>query len=208
MDDNNNLTPSSVGEEKEFSVTENNSWDAHQDSFGHTEELAQGAFSELQGQPQNGYGAPNMQGNMTPPMGAAGPQPGMTPPPGAIPQPGMTPPPGPIPQPGMTPPPGVVPPQGYMAPPQPGSMMQPPFAPAKDMSVKDWFLTLLLSYIPIVGLVMQIIWAAEKPDKPEFSCRKNWAIASLIWTVIKYVLGTVLYFIIMFGIVEFLDYFF
>ena len=32
----------------------------------------------------------------------------------------------------------------------------------KQMTLKDWILTLVLLFIPIVGLVMLIIWATDK----------------------------------------------
>jgi uncharacterized membrane protein YqjE len=34
----------------------------------------------------------------------------------------------------------------------------------KQMTLKDWILTLILLFIPIVGLVMLIIWATDKQD--------------------------------------------
>jgi len=34
----------------------------------------------------------------------------------------------------------------------------------KQMTLKDWILTLVLLFIPIVGLVMLIIWATDKQD--------------------------------------------
>lgn len=34
----------------------------------------------------------------------------------------------------------------------------------KQMSLKDWILTLILVCLPIVGLVMLIIWATDKQD--------------------------------------------
>ncbi|MCM3638106.1 hypothetical protein M3152_10245 [Sporosarcina luteola] len=34
----------------------------------------------------------------------------------------------------------------------------------KQMSLKDWILTLVLVCLPIVGLVMLIIWATDKQD--------------------------------------------
>ncbi|MGN7388120.1 hypothetical protein [Sporosarcina sp. SAFN-015] len=34
----------------------------------------------------------------------------------------------------------------------------------KQMSLKDWILTLILVCLPIVGFVMLIIWAADKQD--------------------------------------------
>ena len=35
----------------------------------------------------------------------------------------------------------------------------------KQMTLKDWILTLVLLFIPIVGLVMLIIWATDKQDQ-------------------------------------------
>jgi hypothetical protein len=58
------------------------------------------------------------------------------------------------------------------------------------MSVKDWMLTQLVCFIPIVGLIMQIVWAAEgSTNKP---VRKNYAIASLMWRVIGFGIYVVL----------------
>lgn len=34
----------------------------------------------------------------------------------------------------------------------------------KQMSLKDWILTLILVCLPIVGLIMLIIWATDKQD--------------------------------------------
>jgi heme/copper-type cytochrome/quinol oxidase subunit 2 len=49
------------------------------------------------------------------------------------------------------------------------------------MSMKDWFITLLISYIPLVGLIMLIIWAFDSSTNVN---KKNWAKASLLWMLI------------------------
>jgi len=47
-----------------------------------------------------------------------------------------------------------------------------------DMSIGDWIIALLISIIPIVGLVVLLVWAfGDAGDKPS---RKNWALAQLI----------------------------
>lgn len=61
---------------------------------------------------------------------------------------------------------------------------QVPFAQQQDttpMSMKDWFITLLISYIPLVGLIMLIIWAFDSNTNVN---KKNWAKASLIWMLV------------------------
>lgn len=52
----------------------------------------------------------------------------------------------------------------------------------KDIiSLGEWVLTLLLTYIPIVNLVMLIYWAASETTNPN---KKNYARAQLIWTAV------------------------
>ncbi len=171
MDDNNNLTPEQNEEVKNFEVTENNSWDAHQ--------------------PQAGPIPPQGPGNIPPqnPNMAAPSRPGMVPPQGTIPPQG----------------PGTVPPQAAY-PIKPGKNQPPALIP--EMSVKDWMLTLLLGYIPIAGLILKIVWAAEHNPRPEERGRKNWAIASLIWKLIGYVISVVLYSILSAVLLGIMDYFF
>ena len=36
--------------------------------------------------------------------------------------------------------------------------------PEQPMTLKDWIITMILLFIPIVGLVMLIIWAIDKED--------------------------------------------
>ena len=51
-----------------------------------------------------------------------------------------------------------------------------------DMAVGAWIGTLILSAIPIVGLICLIVWAVS--SSPEKRSRKNWAIAQFILTLI------------------------
>ena len=48
------------------------------------------------------------------------------------------------------------------------------------VSTKDWFVTMLVACIPLVGIVMMFVWAFgnTKPSK------KNWARAALIWCAV------------------------
>jgi len=56
------------------------------------------------------------------------------------------------------------------------------------MSLSDWMLTILITFIPIANLVMLLVWAFSSETHPS---KKNWAKATLIWMLI----GFVLYFI-------------
>jgi uncharacterized membrane protein YqjE len=61
---------------------------------------------------------------------------------------------------------------------------QAPPMPQQDtspMSMKDWFITLLISYIPLVGLIMLLIWAFDSTTNLN---KKNWAKASLVWMLV------------------------
>ena len=59
----------------------------------------------------------------------------------------------------------------------------------KNLSVGDWLVNYLIMVIPIVGLVFLIILANDENNK----IRKNWAVASLIWAAILFVLSLFLY---------------
>ncbi len=202
MDDqnlfNNSATPDSTtnnvgeGENKEFDVVENNSWDTS------------GSFQSTNPNP---VPAPNPE-----PVPQPAPQPIPQPAPQPIPQPG--------PMPNQMPNMNGAPNMGPMPNLGPGPNMQPvppmsypnqPYAPgafpqSEEMTVKDWMLTLFLSFIPIAGLILQIVWAAE--SNPTKKARKNWAIASLIWRVILYVLGVVLSYAVFALVYELFDLFF
>lgn len=55
----------------------------------------------------------------------------------------------------------------------------------KPISVGQWVLTVLLTFIPIVNIIMLIVWACGGPNtNPN---KANWAKAMLIWMVISIV---------------------
>lgn len=58
------------------------------------------------------------------------------------------------------------------------------------MSVKDWLITLLISFIPLVGFVMLFVWAFGSGENLN---KANWAKAALIWAAIWSVLFILFY---------------
>ena len=56
---------------------------------------------------------------------------------------------------------------------------------AQVLTVKDWILTILITAIPLVGIVMLFVWAFGSNENPN---KSNWAKATLIWTAIAIVL--------------------
>ena len=54
------------------------------------------------------------------------------------------------------------------------------------ISMGEWFVTILLTWIPIVGLVMMFVWGFGGGTN---STKKNWARANLIWMVVGIVLS-------------------
>lgn len=52
---------------------------------------------------------------------------------------------------------------------------------AEVIDVKDWMITLLLTFIPVVNIVMYFVWAFSKGENPN---KANWAKANLIWAAI------------------------
>ncbi|MBR1573108.1 MAG: hypothetical protein IJ655_10230 [Lachnospiraceae bacterium] len=61
--------------------------------------------------------------------------------------------------------------------------------PSQPSSMGQWFVTILLTLIPVVGLVMLFVWAFGNTADES---KKNWAKANLIWMLI----GIVLWFLI------------
>ena len=68
---------------------------------------------------------------------------------------------------------------------------------AEPLSVKDWFVTLFISYIPMVGTIMLLVWAFDSTTNVN---KKNFAKASLIWTLIGIGLA-ILFLILFFGLI-------
>ena len=64
----------------------------------------------------------------------------------------------------------------------------------QEVSVGEWIVTILITAIPLVGLIMLFVWAFG--DGAQQS-KKNWAIATLIWYAIMIVL--VIIFFVIFG---------
>ena len=61
---------------------------------------------------------------------------------------------------------------------------------AQVMSTKDWMITLLISFLPLVGFVMLFVWAFGSNENPN---KANWAKAALIWAAIWCVLVFVMW---------------
>lgn len=72
---------------------------------------------------------------------------------------------------------------------------------APVMSVKDWMITILITFIPLVGIIMLFVWAFGNDENPN---RANWAKARLIWAVIFFALGIL--FLITFGAAIFANF--
>lgn len=85
-----------------------------------------------------------------------------------------------------------------------GQSAVPPVAtdPIPNFSIGNWLLVQLLLSIPIVNLVMLLIWAIGEP-KPGKEVLTNYSRASLIWMVISFVVGLivwVLFFTVILGV--------
>lgn len=60
-------------------------------------------------------------------------------------------------------------------------------APQCDViSLGDWIVTTLLTWIPIVGFVMMFVWGFGGSTNPS---KKNWARATLIWMAVWLVIA-------------------
>lgn len=75
-----------------------------------------------------------------------------------------------------------------------GQSAVPPVAtdPIPNFSIGNWLLVHLLLSIPIVNLVMLLIWAIGEP-KPGKEVLTNYSRASLIWMVISFVVGLIVW---------------
>ena len=59
----------------------------------------------------------------------------------------------------------------------------------QNLSVGEWLTNFFITLIPLVGLIFVIIWCNDDTNK----VRKNWAMASLIWSAILFVIFVFLY---------------
>lgn len=64
-----------------------------------------------------------------------------------------------------------------------------------SVTTGDWFLTILVANIPVIGLIMLVVWAIDKQGNPS---KANWAKAKLIWYAVAIGLGLI--FIVLMGI--------
>jgi len=64
----------------------------------------------------------------------------------------------------------------------------------KEMSVKDWFITLLITALPLVGFIMLLVWAFGNNEN---QTRQNFAKGSLLLALLGLVLAVI--FFVVFG---------
>ena len=58
------------------------------------------------------------------------------------------------------------------------------------LTVGDWFITLLITAIPLIGFIMLFVWALGSGTNPN---KANWAKAALIWMVIAIVIYIIIF---------------
>jgi len=63
-----------------------------------------------------------------------------------------------------------------------------------EVSIGEWMVTILITALPLIGLIMLFVWAFGDAANPS---KKNWAIATLIWYAIFIVLMII--FFVIFG---------
>ena len=71
------------------------------------------------------------------------------------------------------------------------------------ITVGEWFLTMLLTYIPLVNIILLFVWAfGNNPQKS----KANWAKARLIWMAIGIVMTIIFYSLFGYAIYSVLNY--
>ncbi|MFT4846226.1 MAG: hypothetical protein ACJAZC_000700 [Cryomorphaceae bacterium] len=69
-------------------------------------------------------------------------------------------------------------------------MIDQPEKLQETQSVTDWVITLLITYIPLVNIIMLLIWAF---DSETALSKKNWAKARLIWILIGFAVSAIFF---------------
>ena len=64
---------------------------------------------------------------------------------------------------------------------------------APVMSLKDWVISVLISFIPVLGFIMLLVWAFSDSTNPN---KSNWAKATLIIFAAGFVLYLIFAFLI------------
>ena len=59
----------------------------------------------------------------------------------------------------------------------------------QPMTVGDWFITILITAIPLVGLIMLFVWAFGGNTNVN---KANWAKATLLWALIAIILAFII----------------
>jgi len=80
-------------------------------------------------------------------------------------------------------------------------MTFPPEFQQRPQSLGDWIINVLVSKIPLVGLIMLIVWAVDKNTEPS---KANWAKAELIVKLIGF--AVVLLFVGLLGFGVFMNF--
>ena len=84
--------------------------------------------------------------------------------------------------------PGTVPPMSPTQPAAPSTTTgrQPFMFPVVGLG--DWFVTILLTSIPLVNIIMLFIWAFSSNTNPS---KANWAKATLLWMLVGIVIAII-----------------
>lgn len=69
-------------------------------------------------------------------------------------------------------------------------MLDEPNSTYKPLTLQDWMVTILITFIPLVNIVMYFVWAFGEGTHPS---KKTWAQASLLWLVISIVLSMIFF---------------
>ena len=62
------------------------------------------------------------------------------------------------------------------------------------MTFGEWFLTLLLTAIPLVGFILLLVWAFSGSTNLN---KKNWAKANLLWMLISTIVCSIIMFAVL-----------
>ncbi len=65
---------------------------------------------------------------------------------------------------------------------------------SNEVSFGEWFLTIFLTAIPLVGIVLLFVWAFGSTTNPS---KANWAKASLAWAAIGIVIYLIIFVVIL-----------
>ena len=72
----------------------------------------------------------------------------------------------------------------------------------QPMSVGEWFITILITAIPLVGFIMLFVWAFSSNTNVN---KANWAKATLLWMVVGLLIAFLIFGIIGFSFMHALD---